>query len=230
MAAPSIAALFDLDGTLYTGHIATAFRVHHQTQRVKRLQMLLYFAAHVPIWWLVRAGLLSDETMRRVWTQNMGWLVAGWRSEEAQAAFQWIAENYVLPLVREAILERAHAHQRQGHRTILVSGTPVQLLEVVGRAMGIREVVGTPLVVKNGRYTGASQRPVCQGSNKVWRVQQHLGDEGDIDWGRSYAYADSLLDLPLLKKVGHPVAVYPDEALKAHALSHKWEIFESIDP
>ncbi|HEY70630.1 MAG TPA: HAD family hydrolase [Anaerolineae bacterium] len=226
MVASSIAALFDLDGTLYTGHIATAFRVHHQTQRVKRLQTILYFAAHVPIWWLVRAGLLSDEAMRRVWTQDMGWLVAGWRVEEAQVAFEWIAENYVLPLVRESILERAHAHQRQGQRTILVSGTPTQLLEVIGRAMGIREVVGTPLVVKNGRYTGASQRPVCQGVNKVRRVQEHAGDESGIDWGQSYAYADSILDLPLLKKVGHPVAVCPDAALKAYARSHQWEILE----
>ncbi len=226
MDASCIAALFDLDGTLYTGHIATAFRVHHQTQRVKRFQMMLYFAAHVPIWWLVRAGLLSDETMRRLWTQNMGWLVAGWRSEEAQAAFEWIAENYVLPLVRESILERAHAHQRQGHRTILVSGTPAQLLEVIGRVLGIREVVGTPLVVKNDRYTGASQRPVCQGRNKVSRVQRYLGDESGVDWGQSYAYADSILDLPLLEKVGHPVAVCPDEALKTHALSYQWEILE----
>jgi phosphoserine phosphatase len=42
----------------------------------------------------------------------------------------------------------------------------------------------------------------------------------------SYAYADSILDLPMLEKVGNPVAVYPDEGLRSHAAASGWEIFE----
>ncbi|MGD8813056.1 MAG: HAD family hydrolase [Anaerolineales bacterium] len=217
-------ALFDLDGTLYTGHIASAFRIHHRKQRVKQLQSIFYFCAHIPVWWVMKAGWISEETTRRIWTQNMGWFVSGWRSEDAQSAFEWIAENYVRPLVREHVLEHAQAHEQQGHRTILVSGTPAPLLETIGRAFGIQEVVGTPLVVKNGRYSGASERPVCQGINKVVRLREYLGQEINIDWERSYAYADSILDLPLLEMVGHPIAVCPDESLKTHAQARFWEI------
>ncbi len=225
MSTSSIAAVFDLDGTLYTGHIAKAYGVHHRTQRVKRLQHLAYLAVHIPIWWLVKTGLASELAMRRIWAQNMGWMVCGWRPEEADKAFIWIAENYVRPLVKQDVLARAHAHRDQGHRTILVSGTSTPLLEAIARELGIDEAVGTPLVVKRGRYNGASERPVCQGPGKVARLEYHIGPDSGIDWEQSYAYADSILDLPMLEKVGTPVAVYPDDPLRRHARLHGWEIF-----
>ena len=37
----------------------------------------------------------------------------------------------------------------------------------------------------------------------------------DIDLGASYAYSDSLSDLPMLRAVGNPVAVNPDPPLAA---------------
>jgi phosphoserine phosphatase len=40
----------------------------------------------------------------------------------------------------------------------------------------------------------------------------------------SYAYADRHTDLPLMGLVGHPVAVYPDEALLAHARQRGWPV------
>jgi hypothetical protein len=38
-----------------------------------------------------------------------------------------------------------------------------------------------------------------------------------IDLAASYAYADSIYDLPLLEAVGHPVAVSPEERLASIA-------------
>jgi phosphoserine phosphatase len=45
-----------------------------------------------------------------------------------------------------------------------------------------------------------------------------------VDWNGSYAYADSQLDLALLRQVGHPVAVYPDEVLLAEARVQGWPL------
>lgn len=226
MAVSHVAAVFDLDGTLYTGHIAKAYGVHHRTKRTKRLQLFTYMAAHIPIWWLVRAGVISELTMRRIWAQDMGWMVRGWKPEEARQAFKWIAENYVRPLVRQDVLSRADQHRKRGHRTILVSGTSTPLLETIAQELGFQEAVGTPLVLRRGRYSGASERPVCQGPGKVERLISHLGPQGGIDWQQSHAYADSILDLPMLELVGNPVAVYPDDPLRQHARACNWEIFE----
>ena len=47
--------------------------------------------------------------------------------------------------------------------------------------------------------------------------------EHGIDLAQSYAYSDSLSDLPMLRAVGHPVAVNPDPALAELAAEEGWE-------
>ena len=40
----------------------------------------------------------------------------------------------------------------------------------------------------------------------------------------SYAYSDSITDLPMLEAVGHPVVVNPDRALRKEAIARGWPI------
>jgi len=227
-----IAAIFDLDGTLYTGHIIKGIARHHHTHRVKRLPLYVYMAIHMPSWLLQRVGLMSEMTVRELWPRHMGWTVRGWTPQEAAPAFAWIAERYVQPLVRPDVMARLRDHQAAGHRVILVSGTLAPILTAIGRQLGVKETVGTPLVVRVGHYTGACELPVCQGLNKALRLEAYLedSDSGDVLWTESYAYADSHTDIPLLERVGHPVAVYPDPQLAAHAQSQGWEILRQEDP
>ena len=218
-----IAALFDLDGTLYTGHIGYGITQHHRLHRTHRFYLYTFLASNMLTWPVWKLGLASEASMRNLWVRNMGWTVRGWTPEEAAKAFSWIAREYVAPLVRPDVMERLRDHQKSGHRTILVSGTFALLLADLGQQLDVGESVGTPLIIRNGRYTGGCERPVCQGPGKWLRVKAHIGGD-EIDWDSSYAYADSHADLPLLEKVGHPVAVYPDAQLAAHARRCGWEI------
>ncbi len=219
-----IKAIFDLDGTLCTGHVTRGITLHHRTCRVNRLPLYAFLVAHLPLWWLQRAGMLSKERMNRRWARDLGWTVRGLSLERAAAAFAWIAEHYVAPRLRSDVVARLRQHQTAGHRVILVSGTPAPLLAAIGRHLGIDETVGTPLIVKNGRYTGACETPVCQGGHKGTRLAAYLGEAEDARWPHSYAYADSYTDIPLLERVGHPVAVYPDARLAAHARAQGWDV------
>lgn len=224
-----IVAIFDLDGTLYTGHMLRGVARHHRTHRTKRLYLYTFMATHMAMWPIWRLGLVSDAKLREIWARNMGWTVRGWTPQEAAQTYSWIAQEYVLPLVRTDVIARLRHHQACGHRTILVSGTFAPLLAEIGRQLNIEETVGTPLLMHNGRYSGASERPTCQGLGKWLRLKAHVGDD-DIPWDSSYAYADSYIDLPLLEKVGHPVAVYPDPQLAAHAGQQGWEIIQEEPP
>ncbi len=217
-------ATFDLDGTLYSGHIVQGVARHHWEHRVKRVLLCFYLATHVPLWPLWKLGLLSESTARELWLRDMAWTIRGWTPDEAALASAWIAQQYVLPLVRSDVLDRLREHQARGHRVIIVSGTLSPLLEAIGRVLGVVETVGTPTVIKAGRYTGACELPTCQGPGKVLRLEAHLQSDGEVPWNESYAYADSYVDLTLLERVGHPVAVYPDPKLAAQARSHGWEI------
>jgi HAD superfamily hydrolase (TIGR01490 family) len=224
---PATAAIFDLDGTLYTGHIVRGVTRHHRTHRVKRLPLYFYMTTHMAMWPLWRLGLLSELKVRELWVRHLGWTMRGWTHQEATTAFAWIAEHYVQPQVRPDVMRRVRDHQAAGHRIILVSGTPAHLLAEIGRQLGIEETVGTPLLLRSGYYTGACELPVCQGTGKVSRLEAYLGDDS-ITWPQSYGYADSYTDLPLLERVGHAVAVYPDDELTTHALSRGWEIIGGV--
>ncbi len=222
-----IAAVFDLDGTLYTGHILHGITLHHRLHKVKRRYLVLFYLAHMPLWWLRRARLVSEEVTRELTASHMGWAMRGWTPREAEQAFNWIAAEYVQPLLCSEIMERVREHQDAGHRVILVSGTPSPLLAAIGRQLGLEETVGTPLAVRRGIYTGGSERPICQGRHKVSRLQSYLETTGSIGWGDSYAYADSYTDVPLLEQFGNPVAVRPDSRLAAYAASQGWAVMGS---
>lgn len=156
----------------------------------------------------------------------MGWTVRGWTPQEAKGAFQWLAEQYVLPKVRPEVMARLRDHQNAGDRVILVSGTFSPLLREIGHQLEVRETVGTPIRLKNGRYTGGSELPVCQGQHKVTRLEEYLRGTRDINRAESFAYADSQSDIPLLEAVGFPIAVAPDAFLGAYAKEMRWEILQ----
>ncbi len=222
-----IAAVFDLDGTLYTGGIIKGIAKHHLHHKVKLPVMAAYFTFHVTLWRLMQMGLLHEQPVRERVAADMGWTVWGWTEERAARAFDWISENYVMPKLRPDVSERMQEHQALGHRILLVSGTCAPLLARIGLHLDIDETVGTPLKMRNGRYTGGSISPACQGPNKLLRLEQHLRDTRPIAWEESYAYADSKTDIPLLERFGHPVATYPDTDLAHFAQDHSWEILQA---
>jgi phosphoserine phosphatase len=45
-----------------------------------------------------------------------------------------------------------------------------------------------------------------------------------IDLQKSYFYTDSIVDLPVLERVGNPVAVHPDSELATLAVERGWKI------
>lgn len=220
-----IAAIFDLDGTLYAGHIWLALKRHHETHRIKRLALYTYIVSHMALWPLYRWGWLSETQFYKLWGRHMSWLVGGLTLQEADRIFRWVTEEDVMPNLRQDILTVLREHQRRGHRVILLSGTFQPLLQIIGQQIGVDDVIGTELEVRNGRYTGHIVPPVCMAEGKVQRLQSFVETcDEEIDLSLSYAYADGPIDLPVLELVGHPIAVYPDPRLAAIAQARGWPI------
>jgi HAD superfamily hydrolase (TIGR01490 family) len=225
-----IAALFDLDGTLYTGHIWQDLVRHHWAARRHRRWVAAYLSWNMAPLPLYKLGLMSRTTYFHIWGETMGWLLRGWPLTEAQALFEKLSEEQIVPNVRPDILDRLHQHQDQSHLVALVSGTFAPFLEVIARRLGVQHAIGTPLEVRDGYYTGRIVPPLCQSEGKPQRAQAYLVDQNvEIDWMASYAYADRNTDIPLLSLVGQPVAVYPDEILLAHARSEDWPVVGGTD-
>jgi HAD superfamily hydrolase (TIGR01490 family) len=218
-----IAALFDLDGTLYTGHIWQDLARHLWQTRRHRRWVAAYVTWNMAPLPLYRLGAMSQATFFQRWNETMAWMVRGWTLDEANDLFMRLTEERVLPNLRADVLARLGDHREQGHLVALVSGTFAPWLEIIAQRINVDHAIGTPLVVGDGRYTGRIVPPVCQSQGKPERVRSYLGEQGlAVDWSASYAYADRELDLALLSQVGHPVAVYPDQALLAEARAKGW--------
>jgi putative phosphoserine phosphatase / 1-acylglycerol-3-phosphate O-acyltransferase len=123
-------------------------------------------------------------------------------------------------LYREAIA-LVEAHRAAGHKLAIISSASRYQIEPVARVLGIQEIHCTRLEVIDGRFTGQVVVPLCFGEGKLLAAQRSARAH-KITLGDCWFYSDSSADLPLLRKVGHPVAVNPSEKLAAHARRHQW--------
>lgn len=183
-------------------------------------------AYHYPLYMLYRVGIISESAFRAPWPAHLGWYLRGYSSEEAKLIWNWVVNDYMDQYWRKDTCQVLSQHKQEGYLTILVSGTPTQLLQYLAIKIGADHAIGTDLEVLDNRYTGRNSGPSCIGENKVTLIQAYLGQNMiQIDYDSSYAYADSISDRYLLEMVGHPVATYPDEQLRSLAQERDWEIF-----
>ena len=86
--------------------------------------------------------------------------------------------------------------------------------------------IGTLIEVDaDGVLTGRIEHPMCYGPGKLERLGTVTGWSGD-NGVVSFAYADSMSDLPLLESVGSPVVVTPDRHLRRVADERDWPVLD----
>lgn len=219
-----IAAFFDVDGTLYTAHMWRGL-MQYAAEHGRKNRVRLYYAELMPLYWLRKLRLISEENFRKPWVARMGVILRGWSAAEGDAAFRWIAEEYTRPTAREDILAILRDHVAQGHVVVLVSAQLTPSLAKLAAALGATGAVGTDIEIKNGRLSDKVSSRICMGIEKDRLTREFLQNHDlQIDLSASYAYADSISDSSLLEMVGHPVAVYPDPQLDALAREKHWDV------
>lgn len=223
---PMKAAFFDVDGTLTTDRVWRGLMDYFREHRLKRLTHLRFRALHYPLYFVHRAGLLSESAFRTAWAANLAWYLQGTAVADAAPIWDWVVERHLSRIWRADVREILERHKLNGSLVVLVSSGPQPLIERIAVEVGADQAVGTRLETRAGRYTGRSLPPVCIDEHKAELAQQRLADLGlPVDLVASYAYADSASDRQLLEMVGYPVAVYPNPALRELALEHDWLIF-----
>ncbi len=136
----------------------------------------------------------------------------------------------VLPRVYPQMLEVAWRHQDDGRRVYIVTAASHELAEMLAHVLSFDGGIGARSEVVEGRYTGRPHGPFTYREGKAEAIRGLAEAEG-ISLADSYAYSDSESDLPMLRAVGHPVAVNPDAELLRIARAEGWEVvrFERLD-
>ena len=111
-----------------------------------------------------------------------------------------------------------------GRPTFIVSAAGDELVQLLARILYMDGGIGTAYEVgEDGLFTGELGGTFMYGEGKV-EAMRRFADELDIDLAASYAYSDSASDLPMLRAVGHPVVVNPDEPLARIAREEGWRV------
>ncbi len=212
----AIAALFDVDGTLIERNSASLYMSHlRRTGQARRRDVAR------TLWYLLqyKLGLLDIQSALAT---SMTWVRGRDEASMAEDCRQWYAQE-VRAFVFPAMAKLVEAHREAGHLPVILTSATRYLAEPLGADLGIRHHLVSQLVVENGRFTGEAVRPLCYGKGKVWWAERFAA-EHDVDLASSYFYTDSITDLPVLDRVGHPRVVRPDPRLRRVAQQRGWQI------
>ena len=211
-------AVFDVDGTLVETNVVEYF-----------------------LWMRLRGQPLEEwpAFLARMLSQAPRWLYLERRSRaEFQRSFyreySGLDPEVMKQLGREALdavtlrriypegMRRIREHKRAGHRVLLLTGALDVVVEPLAELLEV-EVDCAHLLVKDGRLTGDLESPPPAGEARAALLEDYA-ERNAVGLAESFAYADSLSDLPMLEMVGTPVVVNPDARLSQMAGQRGWRV------
>lgn len=214
-------AFFDLDGTLIAGNSITALAQETVKKSISDRE------------WRSAAKLMQDLLLRRRdrasgssyhrLVLQLSRALTGLRESALEDLGQNAYHHFIARRIFSEAITLVEAHRRAGHRIVMMTSASRYQAEPIARVLGIEDICCTRLEVREGRFTGQVQTPMCFGEGKALAARRVLR-ESDGDLRDAYFYTDSSADLPLLRDVGHPVAVNPSERLARHAARHDWPV------
>ena len=141
----------------------------------------------------------------------------------------WHAEflaTRIRPLIGPAARALVAGHAEAGDLMAIVTATNSFVTGPIAREFGIPHLIATIPAQEGGAFTGKPRGMPAFKAGKIERVDNWLESLG-LHMGsfeRSWFYSDSHNDLPLMGRVTDPVAVDPDDTLRAHAQGKGWPV------
>jgi HAD superfamily hydrolase (TIGR01490 family) len=215
-------AMFDLDNTLLNGdsdylwgmYLAELGVVDRVSYEVKNLEFYEdYKAGRLDIEAFHAFSLkpLADHS-----TEDL----LHWRSD--------FVKNKIEPLITQKARSLVEKHRTTGDDLLVITATNSFVTRPIVDCFGIRDLIGTDPEKHNGRFTGRISGIPSFREGKVTRLKAWMKNRNVCLDGSSF-YSDSHNDLPLLQLVSHPVAVNPDDMLRAYAKKHAWPVISLRD-
>ncbi len=147
----------------------------------------------------------------------------GQTAERMKAMAQDNFENYIRHKIFPGAKARVAMHKARGIPVVMLSGSTRVMVTPIAEAMGVTDVACTELELVDGKYTGGIIGPFCIRDGKLKQALAYCRHH-EIDFSRAIYYGDSISDVQIFERVGHAVAVNPNERLKTLADERKWQV------
>ncbi len=214
-----VIAAFDMEGTILASNVV-------ETYLWIRLKDLAFEDWPEEMADVARSApryLLQDQRNRGEFLRTFYRRYEGADVEQVRRLARDFASELMLQRCSSQAIRRIRDHRANGHRTILITAALDLFVEPIAPLFDV--VIAADLVQEGGKYTGFMSEPPLVGEARAAWMRRYAEAEG-VDLRKSFAYADSHSDLPMLRAVGNPVVVNPDVALYRHAKKRRWPIEE----
>ncbi|HEY8355451.1 MAG TPA: HAD family hydrolase [Methylophilaceae bacterium] len=213
-------AIFDLDNTLLAGD--SDFQWGQFLIEKGLLKREEHEARNIEFYEDYKAGRLDIYAFLRFQLKPL--------ADNPRALLDELRQQYLECKVKPMMTDKARAlvnrHKANGDLLMIITATNSYVTRPIATEFGIEHLIGTDPEQIDGEFTGnVSGLPSFQ-EGKVTRLQEWLQarDMKLEDFDTTWFYSDSHNDLPLMRLVKQPVAVDPDDVLRAHAERNGWPI------
>ena len=134
-------------------------------------------------------------------------------------------DTVIKPMVETGKPNLVKQHRDSGDTLVIITATNDFITQPIADLFEVETLIATQAEIVDHQYTGKVTGTPCFQTGKITRLNQWLSTQ-TIDMTHSWFYSDSINDLPLLDIVDNPVAVTPDDKLRAHAEHKKWPIID----
>ena len=209
------AAFFDLDKTIIAKSSTLAFCKPFQAGGLISRRAVLRSAYAQFVYLVGGADHDQMEKMRAFMSQ----LVGGWDVATVREIVADTLHNVVDPLVYDEAVGLIEEHKLAGRDVVIVSTSGTEVVEPIGAMLGADIVIASRLEEVDGKYTGNIDYYAY--AEEKARAIVELAEQRGYDLERSFAYSDSVTDVPMLEVVGHAHAVNPDKELRKVAVANR---------
>ena len=216
----TVLAAFDLDGTVMTTNVIETYLWLKlpELSLTQRAGELMRVAAQLPNY------LGAERKDRGVFLRQVYRRYEGARLDELERFVDERLTPFVLDRTSPDAVRRIREHREAGHTTVLLTGV-IRPLTRPFEGLFDHIVAADLATDADGVCTGFLTGPPMVGDSRAAWLTHYAGLHG-IDLSASFAYADSHVDLPMLRSVGNPVAVSPDIGLMRAAKESGWSIID----
>jgi HAD superfamily hydrolase (TIGR01490 family) len=146
--------------------------------------------------------------------------------EQLKGLLKEFLNSIIEPMINIYALRLLHEHSHDNDFMLLASATNSIIVKPIAERLGFKHIIATDVEIIADKYTGKMKGESALGKGKLNKVKEWMSRNGFNNFENTTFYSDSINDLPLLLEVSNPIAVNPDEQLRATCWEANWEIIE----
>jgi HAD superfamily hydrolase (TIGR01490 family) len=146
--------------------------------------------------------------------------------EQLKGLLKEFLNSIIEPMINIYALRLLHEHSHDNDFMLLASAANSIIVKPIAERLGFKHIIATDAEIIDGKYTGRIKGESALGKGKLNKVKEWMSRNGFSNFENTTFYSDSINDLPLLLEVSNPIAVNPDEQLRATCWEANWEIIE----